>query len=94
MKFNQSAYPSCHFGRLGFSKKAYFLSLLPHSSPFFIIEKKNSHSYILRVGGSLNSQYIHLPPINSSLWMASFSNLGFNGLSLGRQDVAFTSGKQ
>jgi len=26
--------------------------------------------------------------------MASFSNLGFNGISLGRQEVAFTSGKE
>ena len=36
MTFNQSAYPFCHTGRLGMGRNSYFLSLLPHSSPYFI----------------------------------------------------------
>ena len=93
MQFNQSAYPACHTGRLGLAKNSYFLSLLPHSSPYFIIEYKGARKYELKVGGTISSQYTHFASLNSSKWMASFNNLGFNGISLGQQNVTFTSTK-
>ena len=94
MQFNQSAYPQCHTGRLGLSRNSYFLSLLPHSSPYFVIENKGAKKFKLRVGGSITSQYTHFKAVNSSKWMAEFSNLGFNGISMGKQNVTFTSTKE
>ena len=90
MNFNESVYPGCHTGMLGFSKSSYFLSLLPHTQPYFIIEQIAAHQYQLKVGGSVTSPYEQFVPVNSSkLWMARFVNIDFNGISMGHQDVVF-----
>ena len=63
------------------------MALLPHTAPYFVIEQIGSHQYSLKVGGSVSSTFEQFQPINSSLWMASFANIDFNGISLGKQNV-------
>ena len=87
-------YPGCHTGVLGFSKSSYFLSLLPHAEPYFVIEQVAAHQYQLKVGGSVTSAFEQFQGVQSSgLWMAGFGNIDFNGISMGKQNVVFVTEK-
>jgi hypothetical protein len=70
--FTQIVYPQCKAGKLGFSKNAVFLSLLPKSDQFFIIEKENSESKSkklnLRIGGEYTQNFVFFDSITESLW--------------------------
>jgi hypothetical protein len=90
----EQVYPNCTIGQIGFSKNAYFLSLLPTTAQFFVIEKRvnsiegSAQNWELRVGGGINSQYAYFPPAGGPRWMAPFHDVTFNGITLGPQNVS------
>lgn len=75
MVFNQVVFPFCKIGRLGFSKSSEFLSLLPKSEQFYIIERENKNNkegFRLRVGGYYNENFTFFDSNADSKWMVEF----------------------